>query len=147
MKKKRGIRKNKGKFSLVPFIIFMSLLSILEGTLILFGVIQPIASYSIPNILFSFLKIALVVYVSITFLKGQIKNSALAGGILGGISVVILSVFSLISRVSFKVPIFGVAVTGNSYFISMFVVILENIILYAVISLVAGFIAGKFRKN
>ncbi|MDP1889766.1 MAG: hypothetical protein Q8K55_02640, partial [Gemmatimonadaceae bacterium] len=84
----------------------------------------------------------------IVFYEKGLGKSALYGGILGFTSSSIFALVSFISSAYFKKPILGISVpSGASYFLTIAIIILENILLGVIIAVCASWIAKKLKHK
>jgi hypothetical protein len=138
----------KRKITIVHFILLVAVLSLIESALIFFEILPPLSSYSLGNILFTLVKLAVIIWMGIVFYEKGLGKSALYGGILGFTSSSIFALVAFISRIYFKKPILGIAIpSGVSYFLTIAIIILENILLGAIIAVCASWITKKLKHK
>ena len=135
------------KKSLSLLILLIAALSLIESFLILLDVLPPVASYSLGNLLFSFAKIALIIYAGITYYDKGLKRSAFYGGILGFVMVSVVALFSFISMTYLKKPVLGISVSFSSYPLVMIILILENVMVGMIIAVCASWITKKIKHK
>ncbi|MFH1433445.1 MAG: hypothetical protein ABIG32_00940, partial [Candidatus Uhrbacteria bacterium] len=118
------------------------------SVLVFVGILPPLSSYSIGNLLFSFARMATIIYAGILYFDKGLKKSALYGGILGFVMVAVFSLASFISKTYFRKPILGIVIPSDaSYFLIMTIVILENVLLGVVIAVCASWITKKIKHK
>lgn len=138
----------KRKLTITHFVLFVTVLSLTESALIFFDILPPLSSYSLGDLLFTLVKLAVIVWVGIIFCGEGLKKSALYGGILGFTSSSIFSLAAFISSTYFKKPILGISVPfGASYFLTIAIIILENILLGVIIAVCASWITKKLKHK
>jgi len=138
----------KRKSTIIHFILFVAFLSLIESVLILLEILPPLSSYSSGNLLFSFAKVSAIIWAGIIFYGGGLKKSALYGGILGFTTASVVSLASFISKIYFRKPILGISVpSGVSYFLTIAIIILENILLGVIIAVCASWITKKLKHK
>jgi len=135
------------KKTLLFLILLVAALSLIESVLILLGVLPPVSSYSFGNLLFSFAKIALIIYTGITYYHEGLKMSAFYGGILGFVSVSVIVLFSFISMSYLEKPVLGISVPSASYPLVMLILILENALLGVIVAFCASLITKKVKHK
>lgn len=135
------------KKSLSFFILLIAALSLIESVLILSGVLQPVASYSLGNLLFSFAKIVLIIYAGIIYSGEGLKRSAFYGGVLEFVAVSVIALFSFISTAYLKKPVLGISVPSVSYPLVMFILISENVLLGMIVAFCASWVTKKVKHK
>jgi hypothetical protein len=138
----------KRKLTIIHFVLIVAALSLIESALIFFEILLPLSSYSLGDLLFTFVKLAVIIWVGIIFYGEGLKKSALYGGILGFTSAAVFSLVSFISKTYFRKPILGIAIpSGASYFLTIAIIILENILLGVIIAVCASWITKKLKHK
>ncbi|MGC8851462.1 MAG: hypothetical protein ACP5O3_04575 [Candidatus Micrarchaeia archaeon] len=126
----------------LPFVAVVVLLSLVEVGLIIFGVLPPVLSYSLGNLLFTFAVLAVIVYAGIIFASLGLKKVALKGAALGFASTGVLCAAALLSSVFFKKPVLGLpAPNAESLALMLALVVIENAVLGAAVAALAAFLA------
>ncbi len=129
-----------------PLLLIISL-SVLEPILIILGVLPPILSYSLGNLLFAFLEIVIIIRLAYSRSDEGIKESAINGAVLGFTMASILVASGLIGSEYFEKPVLGIsAQTQLSRSQIMVFIILESTILFAFISILSSLLAKKFKR-
>lgn len=132
---------------LLFLILLIAALSLIESVFILLDVLPPVASYSLKNLLFSFARIAVIIYAGIIYYNEGLKRSAFCGGILGFVMVSVIALFSFISMVYLKKPVLGISVPSTSYPLVMLILILENVLIGMIIAVCASWITKKVKHK
>lgn len=135
------------KTSLSFLILLIAALSLIESVLILLDVLQPVASYSLGNLLFSFAKIALIIYAGVTYYDEGLKRSAFYGGVLGFVMVSVIALFSFISMAYLKKPVLGISAPSASYPLVMLILISENVLLGMIVAFCASWVTKKVKHK
>lgn len=138
----------KRKLTITHFVLLVAVLSLAECLLIFFQILPPLSSYSLGGVLFTLLKLAVIIWMGIIFYEKGLGKSALYGGILGFTSSVIFALVSFISKISFEKPILGIsAPSWVSYFVMISIIILENILLGVILAVCASWITKKLKQK
>ena len=138
----------KRKLTIVHFILLVAALSLTESALIFFQILPPLSSYSLGGIFFTLVKLAVIIWMGITFYEKGLGKAALYGGILGFTSSSIFSLVSFISSTYFRKPILGISIpSGASYFLTIAIIILENILLGVIIAVCASWVTKKLKHK
>jgi cation transport ATPase len=136
------------KLSIAHFVLLVAALSLIESALIFFEILPPLSSYSLGDILFTLVKLAVIIWMGIVFYEKGLGKSALYGGILGFTSSSIFSLAAFISSTYFLKPILGISVpSGVSYFLTTAIIIVENILLGMVLAVCASLITKKIKQK
>jgi hypothetical protein len=138
----------KKNLTIVHFVLLVAALSLIESALIFFQILPPLSSYSLGGILFTLVKLAVIIWMGIVLYEKGLGKSALYGGILGFVSSGVFVLASFISKIYFQKPILGISIPpGVSYFLMMSIIILENILLGVIIAVCASWIAKKMKQK
>ncbi|MFA5129215.1 MAG: hypothetical protein WC445_04680 [Patescibacteria group bacterium] len=138
----------KRKLTIVHFVLLVAVLSLIESALIFFEILPPLSSYSLGGIFFTLVKLAVIIWMGVAFYEKGLGKSALYGGILGLTSSSIFSLAAFISSTYFKKSILGISVPfGVSYFLTIAIIILENIMLGAIVAVCASWITKKLKHK
>lgn len=143
MKKNKNVKRMK--LSLIHFVIAIAFLSVLEPILIFFGIVKPMFTYSAGNLFFNFLRLIIIVYAGIRPCSEGLKKSFKNGALLGFIGSVILILFSFLSKTYYDKPILGISMPFSFWFIAG-IVLIGNVLLWAVIAMLSGWITRKIRR-
>ncbi|NYZ75989.1 hypothetical protein H0N98_01940 [Candidatus Micrarchaeota archaeon] len=144
MKKKK---KSVEERTLTQPLILIIFLSVLEPILIVLGMLPPIFSYSLGNLLFAFLELIIIIQLAYSRSDEGIKESVINGAVLGFTMASILVASGLIGSNYFEKPVLGIsAVTQLSRLQILGLLILGNTILFALISALVTGLAKKFKR-
>jgi hypothetical protein len=129
-----------------PLLLIMSL-SVLEPILIVLGMLPPIFSYSLGNLLFAFLELIVIIQLAYSRSDEGIKESVINGAVLGFTMASILVASGLIGSQYFEKPVLGIsAETQLSRLQILGLLILGNTIIFALISALVTGLAKKFKR-
>ena len=138
----------KRELTIVHFVLIVAILSLIQSILIFFDILPPLSSYSFGDIIFIFVKLAVIIWMGIVFYEKGLGKSALYGGILGFTSSSIFSLAAFIGSTYFLKPVLGISVpSGASYFLMMSIIIVENILLGMVLAVCASWITKKIKQK
>ncbi len=140
--------KNDARISpnLLKLSALIALVSIAEVSLIIIGMLPPIASYSPGNLIFMFAQFALLVYAGILFSKEGVKKAVRNGAILAFVSALVVCLGSLKGKFLLGKPVLGISAPNTESLILVLVILLiENTVLGALISGLTAFLAKKLR--
>jgi hypothetical protein len=127
----------------IRFYILIAALTVLEGLLILAGILPPMASYSMGQIVISLAQIATVTYMGFSLAKLGLKKVAVKGALAGLVMMVIVSMFSLIGYVE-GIPVLGISLQSAYYLpVALISMAIMNILLFAVLAAVGAALAPK----
>lgn len=136
------------KLTIPYFVLLVAVLSLAECLLIFFQILPPLSSYSLGDLLFTFVKLVVIVWMGIAFYEKGLGKSALYGGTLGFASAAVFSLAAFISSTYFRKPILGISVpSGTSFFLMLSIIILENILLGVILAVCASWIAKKLKHK
>jgi len=123
-------------------------ISIAECSLAAFGIIPPILSYSPANMLFAFLRLAIIVYAGVEYAASGPARAALAGGALFFASSLALCTFVVAAKGFAAHPILGVFAPDGALPALFAVIILENALVGAALAAAVAWLSQKkvFRK-
>lgn len=145
---KQMIDKTNKEFSLIHFIITIAILSIVQSALITLGLMPVLTDYfSFGSILFNIIKLGIAIYAGYHFSKDGLKKSTAYGAMLGFTSTTVIIIFSFISKTCCQKPILGISITPSAYWLALLFIILENMILWAIITFASALITQKIRKR
>jgi len=136
---------NQFQFSLIHFILAVAILSVIQSVLIIVDVLPTLATYSAGTVLFSILKLAVVIYAGFYYCGAGLKRSVLNGALFGFVSTIIIAVLAYFSTNYLDKPIIGISVP--SLWLAMIILIVENVILFSVVSLISCLISGRLKKK
>jgi hypothetical protein len=129
------------------FVETVILLSALEALSIIYGVLPPVLSYSPGNLLFSFVKLAVIAYIGIISAHEGLKRSALFGAILGFSGAAALCVFSLFGTALSGRPMLGLPALGTLQLSAALAsIVISNAILGALLAAISGAALKFFAK-
>lgn len=138
----------KRKLTIVHFVLLVVGLSLIESALISFEILSPLSSYSLGDMLFTLVKLAVIIWMGIAFYEKGLGRSALYGGILGFTSSVVFALVSFISSTYFRKPILGISIpSGTSFFLMISIIIIENILLGVILAVCASWITKKLKHK
>jgi len=141
-------KEAKSRFSLMHFVLAVALLSIIQPLLIMANIISTVSDYlSIGTIFFNILKLAIMIYAGAYFVKEGLKKIALNGALMGFVSSGIIVLFSLISKQCCDKPILGINISMEFYWLAMFFIIIENMIIWTLIVTISGWISSKMKRK
>jgi hypothetical protein len=141
------MKKKHKERTLVKPLLWIMLLSILEPVLIIAGILPPIFSYSLGNILFSLADFAVVAYVAYTRANEGLKASLLNGLALGLTSASIICTSGLAGTIFYDKPVIGISTgTGQSRLVILVMLILESTILIALFSVLVTWLTRQLRR-
>ena len=129
------------KLNVRGLIFLISFLSIVEVVLIFLGVLPPVLSYSIENLIFAFIRFSIIIYSGIIAKewKGAVKN----GVVVSFSGVIIICLATLLSNFYLKIPVLGLKIPNIESLVLMLLVILVQNILLGIICAVLGYWAYK----
>jgi len=126
----------------IRFYIIIAALTVLEGLLILAGVLPPLSSYSIGQIAIQLAGIFTVIFMGFGLAKLGLKKAAVKGALAGFVMMAIVSVFSVIGYIK-GIPVLGISLQSAAYLpLALAAMVVSNIILFAAFA-VAGALAGR----
>lgn len=124
------------------FYNIIAVLTVLEGLLILTGILPPLSSYSVGQIVLSAAQLATVAYMGLRLAKLGLKKVAVKGALAGLVMMAVVSVFSVIGYVK-GIPVLGISVQSATYLpLVLLFMAVPNILLYAAFAVV-GALAGR----
>jgi hypothetical protein len=124
------------------------LISAIEVALIVLGILPPILSYSLGNLLFSFAHLVVVAYAGMIVAGEGLRKSAQAGGAVAFTASFAICILAFFCSSFFHVPILGVHVAGTVPELLVFaMIIVENTVLGALVSVVMSWVSLKFGKG
>jgi len=125
------------------FLLIIAALTVLEGLLILAGILPPLSAYSAVQIIFILAQIATVAYMGFSLAKLGLKKIAVKGALAGLVMMAVVSVFSAIGYVR-GIPVLGVPVQAAAYLpIVLLVIAVPNILLFAIFAIAGALLAPK----
>lgn len=128
--------------------ILIVFLSIAEVSLIFFGALSPVLSYSQGNLLFALARFAIILYAGIVFAEQGLKKAALNGAMLGFAFSSIICLAALAGKTLFNSPILGISVQNQGSLVVMLILVtLENTLFGAIVAAGAAWASGKLAKK
>jgi hypothetical protein len=121
----------------------IAVLAVLEGLLILAGVLPPISSYSAGIVAFSLAQMAVVAYMGISLAKIGFKKVAVKGALAGLVMMAVVSVFSVIGYM-YGIPVLGIPVQSAAYLpVALISMAIANALLFAAFAVVGALLVPK----
>jgi len=145
---KKAAKQTSPAFGFQYLLAAIIAISVIEALLAGFGVIPPILKYSLANLFFAFLRLAIVVYVASEYAATGVARAALHGGALFFASSLTLCVAAFAAPGFATHPILGIATFDGELQILFAIIVLENTLVGAVISALVAWLSGqKFFQN
>ncbi|MFA5106176.1 MAG: hypothetical protein WC506_04415 [Candidatus Micrarchaeia archaeon] len=130
------------------YAVAVVLLSFVESALIAAGIIPPVFSYSWWNLLFSFLRLALIAHAGFTHSENGPLHCARCGAVLGLSYSLALCLASAASLALFQVPVLGMPYTNlQTYAFTLAILVVQNVALGAAVAIVSASLDGAFRQH
>ncbi len=124
------------------YVLFAAFFAAQAG-LIMGGVLDPVFSYSVSNILFSVFIAAVVIYMGWNLSESGIKKVAIKGAIAAFVGVTVITCATLLGYTIGK-PILGVSLPSAAYlFVPILSLLVLNVILYAVLAVLGAWVAQR----
>jgi hypothetical protein len=140
-------KKQKERTLVIPLLLTM-LLSFIEPALIIAGILPPIFTFSLGNILFALAGYAVVAYVAFSRADEGLKASAINGLALGFTSASIICSSGLIGSNIYGMPVIGISVDSKqSLFSILIMLIIESTILVTILSTLVTWLTIKLKKK
>ncbi|MCX8205817.1 MAG: hypothetical protein N3H30_01150 [Candidatus Micrarchaeota archaeon] len=135
------------KIGITHLIGVAAALSLIEGALILAGVITPLLNYSLGNIMFSLLVLCTVIYAGAISAREGLLESLKNGALVGGAAALVMALLALASHYTVRVPVLGISAPDSiAFYVLLLIIIAENSLLCAVVGLISGLAARAFQK-
>ncbi|NYZ74049.1 hypothetical protein H0O00_02815 [Candidatus Micrarchaeota archaeon] len=123
-------------------------LTIAEVALIGVGILPPVLSYSLGNLFFSLLRLALAVYGGLLVAKKGLGAAAFNGALLLFAGSLTLCIATLAGSTYLGRPILGLAAPDTfSMILLLSITVVENTLLGAVLAAIAAFVSNKLGKD
>ena len=130
----------------IQFYAIISAIAAAESLLILTGILPPLSSYSIGQILFSFAQLAVVVRMGWSSAKLGLEKVAVKGAKIGLVFMANIAVFSLIGYLS-GTALLGVTVpSAVGLLLILLSMTIMNVITFAIFAVVGMSFALKLKK-
>jgi hypothetical protein len=126
--------------------IAAALVSALESALVWSGLLQPVLSYSLGNVVFSLSRAALAAYAGILVAGNGLKQSAIAGAKVMLSGTLVLCAAALVGRFASFPTLLGISAGMLQFLIVLAIVLIGNTALGAILGALAWHISLKFRK-
>jgi hypothetical protein len=144
--------RNMAKKNIPPNIVQLAgaiiFLVIFESVLVIAGILPPVMSYSLGNVVFAGLRLAIIAYAGTLILEGGMMRAAKQGAILGFASSFTLCLLTIVCKSFFNIAILGISVPSQSYlYIVLAISVLANSLLGAIVAAVSYFIAKLVVKK
>ena len=137
-------KSNAPRLNFVQLAGAIIILVIAESSLIIAGVLPPMASYSAGNLIFTFLRLAIFAYAGALALDGGLAKAARNGAILGFASSFLISLSTLAAKALLGISVLGISVPNPGYlYLVLAITVVGNSLLGALIAVIAFFIAKK----
>ncbi|MFH0829561.1 MAG: hypothetical protein V1887_00160 [Candidatus Aenigmatarchaeota archaeon] len=130
----------------IVFYALVAVLTALECSLILVGILPPMSSYSTSQLVLNIASIAAVIYMGWTFTKTGMKKVAMKGAIAGGI-IVTITLLSAIIGISAGIPVLGMAIQHEMLPLAFLSIAVSNVLLFTIFAVLGAFLARKLQKN
>ncbi|VVB58274.1 Uncharacterised protein [Candidatus Anstonella stagnisolia] len=125
-----------------------AIVSLVEVTLILGGLLPPVLSYSPANIFFMLVRLALVAYTGIAYAKQDLKISAITGAFTAFCGTFVLTMASTLNYLYIHKTVLGVLIwSREAMFMLMMTTLLQNVAIGIAIGAIAGWLYLKFGKK
>lgn len=118
-------------------------ISILESLLAGFGIIPPMLSYSPANLLFAFLRLAILAYAGWAYAPSGVARAALRGGALFLASSLALCIAAIAAKNIATHPILGVFVPDGALMALFAVIVVQNTLMGAAIAAVVAWLSRQ----
>jgi predicted membrane-bound spermidine synthase len=129
----------------IQFYVLVAVTVALECGLILAGVLTPLSSYSIGNILFGLAVIAIVIYMGWNFSKIGLKNVAIKAVIAALINMAVISLATLIGY-NIKKPVLGISLSSINYLpVALLSSSVANILIFTFVAVLGAWLAQKIK--
>jgi len=131
----------------IQFYVLVVVTVALECGLILAGVLTPLSSYSIGNILFGLAVIAIVIYMGWNFSKIGLKNVAIKAVIAALINMAVISLATLIGY-NIKKPVLGISLSSINYLpVALLSSSVANILIFTFVAVLGALLAQKLKPR
>jgi len=131
----------------IHFYVLVAVTVALECGLILAGVLTPLSSYSIGNIIFGLAVIAIVIYMGWNFSKLGLKKVAIKAVIAVIINIVVISLATLIGY-NIKKPILGISLPSINYLpIALLSSSVVNILIFTFFAVLGAWLSQKLKPR
>lgn len=128
------------------YVLFAAIFAAQTG-LIMDGVLDPVSSYSVRNIVFSVFVAVVVIYMGWNLSESGIKKVAIKGAIAAFVGVTVIACASIIGYTIGK-PILGVSLPSAAYlFVPLLSLLLLSVILYALLAVLGAGVAQRFKPS
>ncbi|QLJ53229.1 MAG: hypothetical protein Sv326_1054 [Candidatus Fermentimicrarchaeum limneticum] len=142
------MKKKTKERTLTQPLLLIIILSLLEPALIISGILPPIFSYSLGNLLFTLATFLVVAYVAYSRADEELKTSALNGAVLGFTFASVICASGLVGKNYFGKAVLGAAAdSAESLFQMLLLIMLENTLLSAVLSVIVTWLAKRFKSS
>ncbi|MEM0438131.1 MAG: hypothetical protein QXU54_02415 [Candidatus Micrarchaeia archaeon] len=136
------------KVGIMHLIGIAAALSLVEGMLILAGVITPLLEYSIGNIVFSLLLLGITAYAGVIGARESLLASLKNGALVGGAAALVMVLVVLASHYTVKTPVLGISAPDSiTFYVLLLIIVVENSLFCAVAGLVAGLAARALQRQ
>ena len=126
--------------------VLAGIISLIQVLLVMAGILQPIASSSIENIVFSAARLAVVAYAGVACAGGGLKKAAISGAEVAFASYAVIAV-SAFAGYFIGRPVLGVSPSGiGGLALTLAVLIALNSAIGAVLAAGAAWVAGKMKR-
>ncbi len=130
------------------YVAALVFLSLAEGALILAGIIPPVFSYSFWNLLFAFIRLALIAHAGFSYSENGPLHCARCGAVMGAAYSLALCAASAFGLAFFREPVLGVPYLNlESYAFTLLVLVVQNAALGAAVATVFASLDGALRKH
>jgi len=130
----------------IQFYVLIAVLAALEGGLVLAGIMPPISSYSIGQIILSLAGIGTTAYMGWTFAKTGMKKVAIKGTIAGTISIAIILLSAAIGLMA-GIPVLGMQIPSAYVPLAFISIAVPNIVLFMIAAILGTLTAKKLQKK
>ncbi|MFA5050064.1 MAG: hypothetical protein WC501_03580 [Candidatus Micrarchaeia archaeon] len=130
------------KLDIKGLIFLISFVSTVEVMLIFLGVLLPVLSYSIENLIFAFLRFSIIIYSGI--IAKEWKESAKNGAMVSFSGVIIICVAALLSNLYLKIPVLGLEIPNiESLILMLLVILVQNVVLGIICAILGHYVYKK----
>ena len=131
----------------IQFYVLVAVTVTLECGLILAGILTPLSSYSIGNILFGLAVMAIVTYMGWNFSKLGLKNVAIKAVITVLINMAVISLAALIGY-NIKKPVLGISLSSINYLpVALLSSSVVNILIFTFLAVLGAWLAQKLKHQ
>jgi len=138
------VKDKKAMQSPCPLVFLAVFISLLEGVLILSGVIPPVLFYSPANIIFSLAGLAVVAYTGIIYAKEGIFTASKYGALVSFASALAFCLSELFSHLFLNAPVLGIRLPDiPSLLFMLAIIVVENTLLGGIIAGLAAWVKRR----